>query len=549
MKAVMRRFISVWIMVSFLMCSAWGTASAGFSDVELTDWFFDGINFVSATNIIEAEIETEFGVDRAATRGMVAEALWKLEGCFDAEGETQSEKAVAWAMECGLYNGYDNGEKGIDDSVTREQLMTFLYRYATVKGYGDSIKRDISAFADADAVSDYAKDAAGWAIAKGIIIGKEDKKIDPQGGATVAELAVILERLYRCGFTEAAATEKKEYSVTDDNVRILGRGEVKDGARTFNWPNAGVEFEFTGSEADVYAAFSTNDDVTVNGSFFNMALYNGDELVRVERMKLTGGWNIIYKERSGDPEVKKIMLVRSSEACRGTIAISKLRCDGEPSATEPREKLIEYIGDSYTAGYANSPELSEHKWYCAENTDNWNSFTGMVARHYGADNNVIAYQGKGVYANRSLEALENTMSHQFMYSEIYTDGNAEGINMSTKAEHSFGDYSPQLVVIWLGTNDEAAPVDEETFKTAYEKLMGNVREKYPDAHILNMALENSLYLEEITEVAEKGDDKCHMLVLNKFITTFSAHPDIEEDERIAKQIIEKIDSIPDVWGK
>ena len=75
MKAVMRRFISVWIMVSFLMCSAWGTASAGFSDVELTDWFFDGINFVSATNIIEAETETEFGVDRAATRGMVAEDM------------------------------------------------------------------------------------------------------------------------------------------------------------------------------------------------------------------------------------------------------------------------------------------------------------------------------------------------------------------------------------------------------------------------------------------------------------------------------------------
>ena len=145
--------------------------------------------------------------------------------------------------------------------------------------------------------------------------------------------------------------------------------------------------------------------------------------------------------------------------------MSKIRCDARPEASAPRAKLIEFIGDSFTAGYANSPELSTEAGYCAENTDNWNSYTGFVARHYDADNNVIAYQGKGVYANRSLDNLIDTMSHQFEYEEIYVS--VPERNMSTRKRHIFYKYQPQLVTIWLGTNDAAAPVDDETFKTHY----------------------------------------------------------------------------------
>ena len=348
--------------------------------------------------------------------------------------------------------------------------------------------------------------------------------------------------------------ENAEYSVLDSEyVRLLGRGEVKNtNTRTFNWPNAGFEFEFSGEKAEVLVDASAFDNTASEGNFFNVALFDGETLVRVERIKLVLGWNTIYEAQAGDPEVKKIMLVRSSEACRGTLTISKLRCDSKPSATEPRERLIEFIGDSYTAGYGNSPQLSTTTYYCAQNTDNWNSYTGFVSRAFGADNNVLAYQGKGVYANQSGETYENTMSHQFLNEEITVDGNMSSINRSEGKKHNFSKYQPQVVSIWLGTNDWAKKVDADTFKASYTAFLDTVRKAYPDAHILNLVLENSEYLETIKAIvndSSRGEaNKYYMLVLDNFKTTSLGHPDIAEDERIAEQVIEKINSIPFVWN-
>ena len=333
-------------------------------------------------------------------------------------------------------------------------------------------------------------------------------------------------------------------------VRLLGRGEIiGEESRTFNWPNAGFEFEFSGTKAEVYVDQVTLSSNVVNGSYFNAAVYDGDVLVRVSRLRLVAGWNTIFEAQAGDPETKKIMLVRSSEACKGTLRMSKLRCDAVPKASAQRPRLIEFIGDSYTAGYGNSPELSEATYYCAQNTDNWNSYTGIVARCYNADNNVIAYQGKGLYANRSLTALTDTMADQFEYEEIYVASASE--NMSTRAPHRFEEYQPQLVTIWLGTNDAAAPVENATFETAYINFLDTVREKYPNAAILNMALRGSRYCDIIQSVvnAESRGEKngYYMLVLNPFTTTSLGHPDIAEDHRIADQIIEKLDSISGLW--
>ena len=79
-----------------------------------------------------------------------------------------------------------------------------------------------------------------------------------------------------------AKAEEAEYSVTDSNyVRLLGRGEVTEtGARTFNWVASGFEFEFSGKKAEVFVEKNIiSGDQKYNGSFFNMAVYNGDELV------------------------------------------------------------------------------------------------------------------------------------------------------------------------------------------------------------------------------------------------------------------------------
>ena len=137
----------------------------------------------------------------------------------------------------------------------------------------------------------------------------------------------------------ASAAESEYYLLKGDYVRFLGRGETIDGARCFNWPNSGFEFKFSGTKAEVYVDGAISSSGDYNGSFFNVAVYNNDTLVRVDRLKLTEGWNTIYEEKTGDPATKKIMLVRSSEACRGVLRISKIRCNAVPSASAPRRNL------------------------------------------------------------------------------------------------------------------------------------------------------------------------------------------------------------------
>lgn len=93
-----------------------------------------------------------------------------------------------------------------------------------------------------------------------------------------------------------ASASENEYSLLNsDYVRLLGRGEVVENSRCFNWPNAGFEFEFSGTKAEVYADNALLTEKP-NGSYFNVAVYDGDILVRVTRMKLDTGWNTIYEE-------------------------------------------------------------------------------------------------------------------------------------------------------------------------------------------------------------------------------------------------------------
>jgi hypothetical protein len=77
-----------------------------------------------------------------------------------------------------------------ESNITREQLVTMLYRYATPKAEDGRL----SEFDDISSVSEWATDAVKWAIQKKIINGYEDRTIRPQGNATRAEIAAILQR-------------------------------------------------------------------------------------------------------------------------------------------------------------------------------------------------------------------------------------------------------------------------------------------------------------------------------------------------------------------
>ena len=110
----------------------------------------------------------------------------------DADTGAYYYKAIVWAQQEGVITGYNDGRFGVGHNITREQVATILYRYAKSAGLDTSAKGDLSKFSDVGLVSDFAKDALVWANGVGIVTGKADGRIDPQGNATRAEIAKMV---------------------------------------------------------------------------------------------------------------------------------------------------------------------------------------------------------------------------------------------------------------------------------------------------------------------------------------------------------------------
>jgi len=102
--------------------------------------------------------------------------------------------AVIWAHENDIVNGYGDGRFGPDDDITREQMATILFRYAQFKDYDIAERADLSGYLDAGLVSDWATDAMRWANAEGLITGRTDTTLAPNGNAERGEMAVVLKR-------------------------------------------------------------------------------------------------------------------------------------------------------------------------------------------------------------------------------------------------------------------------------------------------------------------------------------------------------------------
>ena len=109
-----------------------------------------------------------------------------------AEG-TWYKDAVAWAAANGIVGAM--GQRfGPNDSITREQMVCILYRYAKYAGYDVSQSGSLTGFTDGGQTSKWAVAAMEWAVGSGLIQGKDGNILDPAGLATRAEAATILQR-------------------------------------------------------------------------------------------------------------------------------------------------------------------------------------------------------------------------------------------------------------------------------------------------------------------------------------------------------------------
>lgn len=167
-------------------------------------WAEHDIHRVAARELYQGIDTGVFAPDAAMTRAMYVTVLARLESAdlstyhgvsafADVDDGAWYAAAVAWAADNAITEGVGDNLFEPDAPITREQIATMLLRYANEKGI--SAQQQAQSFADADSISDWAREAVSMARALGVVEGKEDNRFDPQASATRAEVAAMFMRL------------------------------------------------------------------------------------------------------------------------------------------------------------------------------------------------------------------------------------------------------------------------------------------------------------------------------------------------------------------
>jgi hypothetical protein len=172
-----------------------------FADVTHNNWFFDYVRFAYTNGLMQGVAPNRFSPRATLTQAMVITILWRLEGEPAAQGDSAVydvqpgqwyTEAVIWASENGIVQGVGSFVPG--DPAIREQIALFFQNFAAFRGLDTGGASFVTEFTDVGDISSWARDAMAWANANGIITGRTETTLAPQGNASRAEFAAMLQR-------------------------------------------------------------------------------------------------------------------------------------------------------------------------------------------------------------------------------------------------------------------------------------------------------------------------------------------------------------------
>ena len=177
-----------------------------FQDVASDDWFYDAVEYVYASGLLNGVGEGRFAPHMPVTRGMMVTILHRAEGSpqvsgggktfADVNADSYYAEAIDWARDNDIVKGYSDTEFAPDASITREQLAAIILRYCTYKGSGPvgawAIRLDYSDLGD---ISDFAVEGVMYCTMKGYMSGRDDGTFAPKALTTRAEAAAIIHRV------------------------------------------------------------------------------------------------------------------------------------------------------------------------------------------------------------------------------------------------------------------------------------------------------------------------------------------------------------------
>ena len=169
-----------------------------FDDVSKDDYYYDAVKWAADSGITGGVGGSLFGSDQSCTRAQIITFLWRAAGSPEPKGAADMTdvpqdayyvKAIAWAMENGITSGTGADRFSPHAACTRAQGMTFLFRSSKASASGTPAFQDVAADA-------YYAQAVKWAADNGITSGIGGGLFGPDNGCTRAQIVTFLWKLY-----------------------------------------------------------------------------------------------------------------------------------------------------------------------------------------------------------------------------------------------------------------------------------------------------------------------------------------------------------------
>lgn len=350
----------------------------------------------------------------------------------------------------------------------------------------------------------------------------------------------------------AAFVSPLRASAAPAQVHTVGRvEEAADGSVQYTWPGISFEGRFRGTGVGIVLNDANNDyDVQIDGTTVATLVIPGQTTYTINGLA------------AGEHSVRLVKRTESTWAAgqfSGFTAVSGGEILDPPAA---RGRQIEFIGDSYTAGYGNISGTRD----CSSNggvnrnTNTDLSFGALTAQSLDADYQVNAYSGLGMVRNYNGGSPGTDYRTYYDRALLHVDGDVW--EMPTT-------WQPQLVVIGLGINDfstslhsgESWTTEAELvadYEAAYHGFLDKLRDRYGSETFIvvsaTLAGSTSTFADTVQRIAEdrnsQGDDRVSYWYYGNASLDYLGcdwHPSTSDHQILSGLLNDHIATLPLSW--
>lgn len=269
-------------------------------------------------------------------------------------------------------------------------------------------------------------------------------------------------------------TAAKTIPASSEGIVYVGRTEVTDSIVSLSWSGVYCHVRFTGPSLSMNCSSDGKALINVWRDRSMSAHADAVETIRLsDTTACLKDTTIILAQGLGKGE-HEVIFQKRTEGSQGALKISGFTIEGDLlQASTGRERLIEFIGDSYTCGFGTENSVKTDPF--TPETENCNYAYGcIIARYFGADYRLLSHSGIGAARNYG-DGTGKTMVDR--YGETLDADFEEEKDLSwdfSSARH------PDVVVIYLGTNDFSRGKQPKLsiFCQKYKAIIDQVKNAY-----------------------------------------------------------------------